>query len=250
MRALERAQVSMIRTMAVFADHAPSGFSETIGGATALVTGLPHPIFNSVYPTDGATRDDMQLASAAVAEAGFPWCVVLREGRDDEHLPWVASMALTADDETVPLMAAVDPNPAAWPEELELVRGAWTIAMHRALVCDAFDLPEDLVNPLVTDDLAEDPAVDTVVGILDGLPVTTAMGVRVDDAVGIFSVATIADVRGRGYGSAVTWAAMQPAVADGATMAVLQTSPLGHSVYEGLGYEVVAIHKRWIAHPD
>ena len=59
------------------------------------------------------------------------------------------------------------------------------------------------------------------------------------------NVATTTDVRGRGYGSAITWEAMQPAFDSGATLAVLQTSPIGQGVYEGLGYEIVATHVRW-----
>lgn len=242
-----RAHVAFVDCMAVFCDHIEAGFAKTIGGATTIVTGLDHYGFNSVTPTGEATQDDMRVGAIAVAETGFPWCVMLRQGIDDDHLHWVESLDLTADEETVPLMAATSPRPAAWPEELDLVSGSWTLPAHRALLGDAFDLPKKMIDRLVTDSLGADPSVLTVVGMLEGLPVTTAMSVRVGDAVGVFSVGTTGDVRGRGYGAAITWACMEPAFDDGATMAVLQTSPLGHHVYERLGYEVVATHERWIA---
>lgn len=243
----QASHVAVVEAMGVFARHTTDGFVERVGGATGTVTGLGHPAFNHVAVTGAAEPDDLRLAALAVDAAAFPWCAMLRDGVDDGHLEWVEQLGLKRVAETVPLMLATDPTPAAWPEELERVRGAWTAAMHRALVCDAFELPETMVDPLVTDALTADPAVDIVVGLLDGLPVTTAMGVRVGDAVAVFDVATSREMRGRGYGAAATWAVMEPAFAAGATLAALQTSPLGRSVYERLGFHVVAEHRRWDA---
>jgi len=243
----DQAHVTVIEAMGVFAVHTTSGFVETIRGATGTVTGIGHPGFNHVTVTGEADADDLRLAARAVDTAGHPWCAMLRDGVDDAHATWAAALGLQRDAETVPVMAATDPTPSPWPAGLELVRGAWTAAMHRALLCEAFGLPETMVDPLVTDELAADPRVDIVVGLHDGLPVTTAMAVRVGDAVGIFNVGTSLDARGRGYGAAATWAVMEPAFSAGARLAALQTSPLGRSVYERLGYDVVAEHRRWDA---
>lgn len=243
----EAAHVTVIEAMGVFAKNTSAGFVEKIGGATGTVTGLGHPAFNHVTVTGGATTDDLRLAALAVDAAGFPWCAMLRDEVDDEILPWAEGLGLRRDDETVPVMATTNPSPASWPDELDLVRGAWTVAMHRALLYDAFGLPEAMVDPLVTDALAADPAVDIVTGLRDGVPVTTALAVRVGDGIGVFDVGTSPGERGRGYGAAATWAVMEPAFDAGARLASLQTSPLGQSVYQRLGYEVVAQHRRWDA---
>ncbi len=243
----DRAHNCVVEAMGVFALHTASGFVERVGGATGTVTGLSHPAFNHVTVTGRADTDDLRLVALAVDAAGLPWCAMLRDGADDRHVSWAERLGLKRVRETVPVMAATDPTPVPWPTGLELVRGAWTAPMHRALICDAFELPETMVEPLITDELAADPAIDIVVGLDDGLPVTTAMAVRVGDAIGIFDVGTSPHARGRGYGAAATWAVMEPAFAAGVRLATLQTSPIGRSVYERLGYVVVTEHRRWDA---
>ena len=247
MNVATRAHQVVVEGMAQFAESATGGFAETIGGATAVVTGLQIAAFNSVSVTGDASENDLRLAMMVAAGTGLPWSVLLREGIDDGYLEMVRTAGLVAGESPVPLMATTDPAPRDWPSELVLVDGAWTVAMHRALVADAFDMDPPTVGALVTHELAAHPQVRIVAGTLDGLPVTTAMAVEIEDAVAIFNVATTADVRGRGFGSAITWAAMQPAFDSGATLAALQTSKLGHGVYEGLGYEVVAQHRHWVS---
>ncbi len=52
------------------------------------------------------------------------------------------------------------------------------------------------------------------------------------------NVATIEAARGRGYGTAMTWAAIADA-APGVEIAVLQASALGRPVYERMGFRMV-----------
>ena len=243
----DRAHKGLVDTMGVFGDHTADGWFRYVGTAGLIVTTLPHHAFNTITPTVDTATDDLRIGAIEVAETGYPWCVMLRDGVDDGHLGFAEELGLQRDDETVPLMAATEPRRVPWPDELELVTGSWTLAMHRALLCDAFDLPKSMVDPLVSEALAEDPRFTMVVGLLDGLPVTTASAIHTGDVVGVYSVATSSDVRGRGYGSAITWACMEPGFDAGATLAVLQTSELGHRVYEGMGYEVVATQARYAA---
>jgi GNAT superfamily N-acetyltransferase len=80
----------------------------------------------------------------------------------------------------------------------------------------------------------------TYVARVDGQPVATALGAPLDGMVAIYNVATIPAARRRGFGAAVTAAAMADARADGASWAILETSKMGRSVYEGLGFRHVA----------
>jgi GNAT superfamily N-acetyltransferase len=70
-----------------------------------------------------------------------------------------------------------------------------------------------------------------------GEPSGTALGVVEGDALGIFNVATVPAHRRRGAGRAATLAAMRFGAERGCRVAVLQTSPLGRSMYERLGFE-------------
>jgi len=77
------------------------------------------------------------------------------------------------------------------------------------------------------------PGLRIWVGYLDGRPVACA-GAHVTDAcVDVEYVATHADVRGRGFGAALTWAAT---LADPTKPAVLIASDPGQPVYERMGY--------------
>jgi len=247
---VDRAHRTLMESMAVFADRSVAGFSEIVGGTMVVVSGLPYAAFNQVAVTGSAEDEELRRAMDIAASSGYPWCVMLREEFDDRYLGVVHAAGLTKDSNTVPLMAATSPRPAPWPDELALATGSWTVAMHRALLTAGFEMDMATVKALVTDEVAQQPGVEIVVGTHEGLPVTTAMSVRRGDTVSIFNVTTTAEVRRRGYGSAVTWAAMEPSFASGATLATLQTSDLGRGVYEGLGYEVVAMHQRWMPAED
>jgi ribosomal protein S18 acetylase RimI-like enzyme len=67
-------------------------------------------------------------------------------------------------------------------------------------------------------------------------PVAVAIGVVDGDAVGIHSVTTLAEARGRGIGSAITLAALIDGRRRGARIGVLETSSMAHSMYRRLGF--------------
>ena len=56
---------------------------------------------------------------------------------------------------------------------------------------------------------------------------------------GICAVGTLAALRGRGLGTAMTWAAIEIGVGWGYRVAVLQASELGFRVYERMGFRIV-----------
>jgi len=60
---------------------------------------------------------------------------------------------------------------------------------------------------------------------------------------GIYFVCTHPDHRGRGVGAAITHHAMTEAAAAGAAYAVLGSSPMGHRVYERLGFRTVFTYR-------
>jgi predicted GNAT family acetyltransferase len=79
-------------------------------------------------------------------------------------------------------------------------------------------------------------------GRVEGKPVGAAMSYRTDGAVGIFGVTTIASMRRRGYGTALTRAAM---LVETGLPCILAPSPEGESVYRRLGFEHVGELRIW-----
>lgn len=60
---------------------------------------------------------------------------------------------------------------------------------------------------------------------------------RGDPSSAAVATPTVADARGRGFGRAVTLAAMHAGAEAGAAVAVLQSTEMGHGVYRRLGFE-------------
>jgi predicted acetyltransferase len=75
------------------------------------------------------------------------------------------------------------------------------------------------------------------------------VGITLEPCVGIFNVATPARHRGRGFGCAVTARAVAEGASRGAAWSWLQSSPLGVSVYERLGFEVLEEWVCWLHAP-
>jgi hypothetical protein len=80
------------------------------------------------------------------------------------------------------------------------------------------------------------------IGRADGRPVAAAMSYRTDDAIGIFGVTTVASARRRGYGTALTRAAM---LVETDLPAVLDPSEEAEGMYRRLGFRAVGELTKW-----
>ena len=74
------------------------------------------------------------------------------------------------------------------------------------------------------------------IGYVDGEPVATSSVLLCGELAGVYHVSTAPQVRGRGYGAALTLQTMRTARDRGATEIVLQSSEMGAGVYRGLGF--------------
>ena len=107
-------------------------------------------------------------------------------------------------------------------------------------VLETGGLPADLAHRLVPPSFAADPDVQLFVGRLDKEPVATSIAIRSGDASGVYNVGTLPEARRRGVGSAVTWAAVKAGRSWGCDTIVLQSSVMGLSIYEAMGFRTVA----------
>jgi ribosomal protein S18 acetylase RimI-like enzyme len=78
------------------------------------------------------------------------------------------------------------------------------------------------------------------VGYVDGEAVSTAATVACGAAVGVYNVATLPEMRMRGYGEAVMRYALEDTRARrGIECSVLQSTPAGYRLYERMGYRTI-----------
>jgi ribosomal protein S18 acetylase RimI-like enzyme len=85
----------------------------------------------------------------------------------------------------------------------------------------------------------EQPLQHFVGRLADGRPVASATLCTAGDAAGIYAVAVADDARQRGYGRAVSLAALQAGADAGMRFGVLQSSQMGFSVYRAIGLTLV-----------
>jgi ribosomal protein S18 acetylase RimI-like enzyme len=85
----------------------------------------------------------------------------------------------------------------------------------------------------------EQPFQHFVGRLAGGRPVACASVCTAGDAAGLYAVAVAEEVRRRGYGRAVSLAALQAGADRGHRFGVLQSSRLGFGVYRGIGFSLV-----------
>ena len=75
-----------------------------------------------------------------------------------------------------------------------------------------------------------------LLGELDGRPIACSMAVVTDAIVGIYNVGVQEPYRRRGFGAAITWAAVEAGLHAGATTAWLGASEMAYGLYRRLGF--------------
>jgi GNAT superfamily N-acetyltransferase len=73
--------------------------------------------------------------------------------------------------------------------------------------------------------------------LMDGRPVGASSLFLGSTAAGLYNVATVPDARRQGVGTAISYATLIAARAEGHTLGVLQASAAGNGVYRSLGFE-------------
>lgn len=214
-----------------------------VGGSdrcTFVATGIPAAFFNGAYvagPVDDpeGVVDD---AAAFMAERGVPWLLWVRAGVDDAVLDAGRRAGLRdAGGPPGMVLPAIGSGPAA-PDGLEarLVRDPTDVAVFRDLAARGFDMPADIGDILVPDSLVDDPAIAMVIGWSGETPVSCALTSITGSTAGIYNVATPPEFRRRGYGAAVTWAAIEEGARRGCDHSILQASDMGAPVYRAMGF--------------
>ncbi|MGH2585566.1 MAG: GNAT family N-acetyltransferase [Dehalococcoidia bacterium] len=93
--------------------------------------------------------------------------------------------------------------------------------------------------------VAHDPAIALFTGYLNERPVASSGTFITDDVAEVAAVATWPEVRRRGYGTALTWAAIAEGMARGCESAALRASALGKPVYAAMGFTYVCTFRTY-----
>jgi GNAT superfamily N-acetyltransferase len=205
------------------------------GAVEAIATGHELAFYNPVLVLDAsATPTDVLAAVRWIESQGLRTCVHLAGGLEEAIRAPLESRGFAADDELGQVMALspIPPAPAP-PGSVRIRVGGPELgdAWHQAL--ESGERFRRTFGPA----LLADPAVRIAVADLDGTPVAAAAAIRSAATLGIYAVGTVEPARRRGFGRAVTWAAIESgAAAWGSTVAILQSSEMGVPLYRSMGF--------------
>lgn len=219
---------------------------ERTGGVSLVSTGAPVGFLNRAFvqqdPDDAAASFDNALRF-------FGDLPFLFEVRRDLH-PRAAEEATRRALE----VAASSPGMVMSPVDLDALNDRYDdleirrvssdddLAVNLQIQADAFEIPVELIEPVFGPLMAADNAM-CFTGWCQGEAVTTSVVVADDGLAGIYSVATVAEARGRGFGEAMTAAAVRAGVEElGCTESYLQSSDMAKGIYERMGYRTVTTY--------
>jgi len=223
-------------------------------GVVSVMTGLPMDWFNQVLiEGEEATPTGVLAGVAQARERGHHFVVRLRDGIDDRFIPILtaAGLAPAGEGTSTPGMVAfpIDRDAIAAPSpELEIhrVTDAPGIDAHRRVVTTGFGSDPAVALGTACLDLLDRPGCVVYVGYADGAPVVSGLGWRTGRTIGVYSIATIAPARRRGYGAAMTSRVVTDGLVAGCDAAALQASQMGRPIYERLGFRTVVRYTAYV----
>lgn len=229
-----------------------AGFAtESPAAMTLTSSGLPVAFVNGAFVRPGVADGDSVVseAQAFFARRGVPWLLWVRQGAD-RHLS-DACRRSGANDTGGPVamvladIASRSPQPPPAGLTVTIASEPPDVDAVRPLMTSGFDMPTDVTERVITVELFRSPDVCVLIGRVAGVPVSCSMVSVTGDVAGVYNVATPPEFRRRGFGEALSWAALMEGRLRGATAAVLQASPDGQGIYARMGFEEHERYEQW-----
>lgn len=219
----------------------PGGLARrSASGILAMLSRAQAPALNGILSpvTDPDPAEIAELAPQ-VAAKGFPWSIQLRTPPSAAISAMSTAYGLTGRDE-LPLMildnlAERAGGASGVSDKIRVVDGSEGGTYLDALAA-GFDAPTEVFGPSMNSGIMDAGGARAYLVERDGVPIGTGFGVLTGDAIAIFNISTVPGCRRQGVGRAVTEAILRDGARDGATLAALQSSDAGYSLYESMGF--------------
>jgi len=234
------AHESFVACYRMLADRSPGGLVREDDGMFAFVSGLPVELFNGCVVTAPCSAVELDATLAWLTGEGVPSQVWIAEGLSSELGQVPLRHGFRVEDTRVPGMVLnpvpriPDPPPSVTVERVDEA----SRPEYAAIVLQS-GMGSEVAERLTSLPFAGDPDVELFLGRLEGRPVGISIAVMSPNTGGVVGVGTLPDARGRGVGTAVSWAAVAAGADRGRDPIVLQATPLGLPIYSAMGFRTV-----------
>ena len=180
-----------------------------------------------------ATKEDLDTAMDWFAARGARPRFRLREPHDDHLIANLKALGFEAEESEPALhAAAVSPSPYEGSLSISAVENDQDLERYGLV-----NWSEELRHiGFAIARTARAKQFDLLLGCLDGAPIACSMAATTGDLVGVDDVAVQEPYRLRGFGEALTWAAVAARQRRGAKNAWLGASVMGLPLYETMGF--------------
>lgn len=216
------------------------------GACSWTLSDLPFPLFNSVVRArldEGAADDAIDARMRACAERGVPmlwWTGPSTAPADLGYRLRERGFVLEPAIGMAGDIGRIAARPGGAALTVERVLDTGMLRTWSSVLCGAFGAPDSFGDAFV--DLASEVGLGGTsrfrhfLGFVDGEPVATCSLFLGAGVAGVYDVGTVPERRRRGFGAAITRAAIADAGTGGYRMAILHSSELGAPMYRALGF--------------
>jgi N-acetylglutamate synthase len=210
---------------------------------------VPVPAFNGVWPEADRAARALGAGLREIADLELPYSIQVRPRLTPACEHEAERLGLILNAETPGMVVRPDELRGVDVPGLQILRAttADELAQALATAADAFEAPPEIFAALFGFDVTGLDGLIVYLARMGDEDVSAGVGYTTEGATGIFNVATPSPHRRRGYGAALTTRAVRDGFASGAKLAWLQSSDLGYSVYERLGFRAVETYRLYTA---
>ena len=242
-------------------EHALGAAFHEGADVTYATSAVPLHLANGVIRTHLTTANADSRIAAIIGDLRandepFAW-LIGPSSQPDDLTARLEARGLTLDDESpgmaVDLHAAVLTAPLPAGATVVEVLDDNTLRRWIDVLCAASPLPNavrELLHALHAEHgFNPNPELRFYLGMLDGTPVATSLLFVSSGVAGIYCVATLPQVRGRGLGAAMTVTPLCTAHEAGLAIGILQSSQMGYPIYRRLGFAEYCTFKFYFGSP-
>lgn len=215
--------------------------------ATYFIRDKNAPMYNRVEKTnitsEKADRRILEIKEVFTnRDTPFTWSIN-PDDKPDDLASRLEKAGLNRDETRSMAIGIKDLRMPRCPEgfTIEVPKSVKEVDAWARLMLDAYGMPSGYTTPIVKLMHRASQRDDFLLytGLLDGLPVATAMIFLNYGVAGVYCIATDPTVRGRGIGSYITAAPLLDAKDMGYEVSILHATRMGYPVYERLGYKEI-----------